>query len=159
MRGLLGVLLLLGPALGQAVRSHLTPAELEGLLASLGWKYEQVFHWGVSVEYRLEIKGEKLGVFLANCEGKEPRCLSLMLRGRPDLPEGPSLDHLVKVLQWNREYRFSRAYLDEGFYPVLEADLLLEGGVTDRAIVAFLLTFLESWQEFTGFILPQGGKR
>ncbi|GAA6732002.1 MULTISPECIES: YbjN domain-containing protein [Thermus] len=59
-------------------------------------------------------------------------------------------------MAWNREYRFSRAYLDEGFYPVLEADLLLEGGVTDRAIVAFLLVFRESWQEFAAHMGGDG---
>nr|WP_244363967.1 YbjN domain-containing protein [Thermus brockianus] len=63
---------------------------------------------------------------------------------------------MAKVLAWNREYRFSRAYLDKGFYPVLEADLLLEGGVTDRAIVAFLLVFRESWQEFAAHMGGDG---
>ncbi|WP_243095657.1 YbjN domain-containing protein [Thermus thalpophilus] len=159
MRYALAALLLLGPALGQAVRTTLTPGELERLLASLGWKYEQTFDWGASVEYRVEVQGDKFGLFLANCEGKEPRCLSLMLRARPDLPEGPSLEHLFRVLQWNRDYRFSRAYVDEGFYPVLEADLLLEGGVTDRAIVAFFHTFLESWQEFVAYVSQKEGKR
>ena len=46
LRYALAALLLLGPALGQAVRPTLPPGELERLLASLGWKYEQTFDWG-----------------------------------------------------------------------------------------------------------------
>lgn len=152
MRWALAGMALLAPVLGQEVRTEITPQGMEGLLGSLGWKYQQVFNWGVSVEYEVEVEGQKFRLFLADCQGREPRCQSLLLKVRPDLAEGPSLNHIAKVLVWNREYRFSRAYLDEGFYPVLEADLLLEGGVTDRAIVAFLLMFLESWQEFYAYM-------
>ncbi|WP_024119306.1 YbjN domain-containing protein [Thermus thermophilus] len=51
-----------------------------------------------------------------------------------------------------RSKLFSRAYLDEDGDPVLEADLDLEGGVTNGAIRALLENFRDSMREFIGWI-------
>ena len=43
--------------------------------------------------------------------------------------------------QWNRDYRFSRAYVSEDNDMVVESDLDLEGGVSWRALKVFVHTF------------------
>ncbi|MDR3154886.1 MAG: YbjN domain-containing protein [Deltaproteobacteria bacterium] len=50
---------------------------------------------------------------------------------------GPSLD---KINAFNRDYRFSRTYLDSKGDPNLELDLDLEGGVTRGRILDYLIT-------------------
>lgn len=47
---------------------------------------------------------------------------------------------LETINRWNRDKRYSRSYIDKDGDPVLELDLDLEGGVTDKRIVDFLLT-------------------
>ncbi|MFC1660765.1 YbjN domain-containing protein [Gemmatimonadota bacterium] len=45
---------------------------------------------------------------------------------------------MEKVNKWNKEKRFSCAYLDEDGDPHLELDLDLEGGVTEEAVRRFI---------------------
>lgn len=47
---------------------------------------------------------------------------------------------LETINRWNRDKRYSRSYIDKDGDPVLELDLDLEGGVTDKRIVDFILT-------------------
>jgi hypothetical protein len=58
---------------------------------------------------------------------------------------------LERINAWNREKRFSRAFLDDGD-PVLESDLGLTGGVTRETVVSFLKTFEVSLSEFATWI-------
>jgi hypothetical protein len=46
-----------------------------------------------------------------------------------------------QVNDWNREYRFSKVYLDAEGDPVIEAELDLAGGVTLARVEDFLQTF------------------
>jgi hypothetical protein len=59
---------------------------------------------------------------------------------------------LERINAWNREHRFSRAYLDADGDPVLEADLDLSGGVAEGVIRAFLDLFEESLRAFAAWI-------
>jgi hypothetical protein len=47
---------------------------------------------------------------------------------------------LRKVNDWNRDKRFSRAYIDDDGEPVLELDLDLTGGVTIDRLVDYIMT-------------------
>ena len=152
MRWLLALgLLLLAPVLGQGqeVRTAVTLEEVEALLQAWGFRHERKD--GKEEPYFVVYFGDlKATLLLLRCEGD--RCLALLLGGSFTgfAPEDRP-DH-ARLNGWNREKLFSRAYLDEDGDPVLEADLDLEGGVTNEAIRAFLENFRDSMREFTGWI-------
>ncbi|MDR2461399.1 MAG: YbjN domain-containing protein [Deltaproteobacteria bacterium] len=51
----------------------------------------------------------------------------------------PSAD-LEKVNTWNREVRYSKSYLNNDRSYILELDLDLDGGITEKRIKLFLIT-------------------
>lgn len=53
---------------------------------------------------------------------------------------------------YNQDKRFSRAFLDEDGDPIIEADLDVQGGVTDEIIKRFLLRFMVSVDSFASWI-------
>lgn len=59
---------------------------------------------------------------------------------------------LEEMNRWNREYRLSRAYVDDVDDPVLEADLLANAGLNPRIISEFVLVFIDSSDEFRRFV-------
>ena len=54
---------------------------------------------------------------------------------------------------WNRTKRLSRAFLDEENDPVLESDLLANGGLTPKHVTEFLRVFVDSANAFHDFVL------
>lgn len=58
-----------------------------------------------------------------------------------EFPADATYGKLEHINAWNRERRFSRAYVDADGDAVLEFDLDLEGGVTLGAVDAFLNLF------------------
>ena len=138
--------LILVPALAQGVRTGITPGEMEALLKAGSYRYERVEEGG-SVYFHLRLAGLMAVLFLQDC--REGSCESLLLYAGFSTDNPPSLE---LVNEWNREKRFSRAYLDEEGDPVLEADLDLAGGVADGAIRAFLDLFEENLRAFAAWI-------
>ncbi|RTG95740.1 YbjN domain-containing protein [Thermus scotoductus] len=135
MRILLAGLLFWGLALGQAVVKGLTPAEVEGILKQAGLAYEKTD----AQEFRLEMAGlTKVWLYLDFCQ--EGRCGVLTLSAGFTLDEVPDLE---AVNAWNRDRRFSRAFLDEEGTVWVESDLDLTGGVSLGAVRAFLDLFAE----------------
>ena len=57
------------------------------------------------------------------------------------------------VNEWNREMRLSRAYLDSDNDPVLESDLLANGGLTRENVAEFFRVFTLSVSAFKRFLL------
>lgn len=49
---------------------------------------------------------------------------------------------------WNRDTRLSRAYLDRDQDPVLEADLLANGGISEQNITEFFRIFILSSKKY-----------
>jgi hypothetical protein len=49
---------------------------------------------------------------------------------------------------WNRDTRLSRAYLDRDQDPVLEADLLADGGISPKNITEFFRIFILSSKKY-----------
>ena len=56
------------------------------------------------------------------------------------------------INEWNRTMRLSRAYLDADKDPALEADLLANGGLTQKNITEFFRVFLGSVKVFKEFV-------
>ena len=53
---------------------------------------------------------------------------------------------------YNQDKRFARAFLNEDGDPIIEADLDVDGGVTDETIKRFLLRFILSVDSFASWI-------
>ncbi|GAB6942821.1 YbjN domain-containing protein [Thermus brockianus] len=135
MRAFVWVLALLGLALGQGVVKGLGERDLEALLRQAGIPFARTDQG----EYRLEMAGlKKVWLYLDYCQ--EEVCGVLSLSAGFTLDEPPSWE---VVNAWNREHRFSRAYLGEEGDVWLEADLDLTGGVSLGAVLAFLELFAE----------------
>lgn len=135
MRGLLAASVFLGLALEQAVVKGLSPVEVEGVLRQAGLSYERVD----AREFRLPMAGlEKVWLYLDYCQ--EERCGVLTLSAGFTLDGGLGLEVLNA---WNRDRRFSRAFLDEEGTAWVESDLDLTGGVSLGAVRAFLDLFAE----------------
>lgn len=49
---------------------------------------------------------------------------------------------------WNRDIRLSRAYLDRDQDPILEADLLSNGGISNKNITEFFRIFILSSKKY-----------
>jgi hypothetical protein len=143
---LLAWVLLLGLALAQGVRTSITPGEVEALLKSGSYRYERLEDKG-QVYFRLRLAGLRAALYLLDCQ--EGRCESLQLYAGFSMEKPPTLE---RINAWNREHRFSRAYLDADGDPALEADLDLSGGVAEGAIRAFLDLFEESLRAFAAWI-------
>ncbi|WP_038057633.1 YbjN domain-containing protein [Thermus amyloliquefaciens] len=147
MRVWLAGLLFLGLAWGQALVKGLTPAETEEVLKGAGWAYEKTD----LREFRLEMAGlEKVWLSLDYCQ--EERCGVLTLSAGFTLAKPLGLE---AVNAWNRERRFSRAFLDEEGTVWVESDLDLTGGVSLGAVEAFLELFaaetLPAFMDHIGF--------
>jgi len=57
------------------------------------------------------------------------------------------------INEWNRTKRLSRAYLDSDKDPILEADLLANGGLTPKHVTEFFQVFVISVRAFRKFIM------
>jgi len=59
------------------------------------------------------------------------------------------------VNEWNQSKRLSRAYLDQDKDPVLESDLLSDGGLTKEKVKAFIRVFSISKGAFRLFLIDK----
>ena len=57
---------------------------------------------------------------------------------------------LERLNAWNRDYRYTKAYVNADNNTVFESDFSLEGGATAESIVIFFDTFRESLGLFVG---------
>jgi hypothetical protein len=58
----------------------------------------------------------------------------------------------MDINEWNRTHRLSRAYLDSDRDPVLETDLLSNGGMTIRNVTETVKIFLQSVDAYKTFL-------
>ena len=62
-----------------------------------------------------------------------------------------------QINEWNRTKRLSRAYIDQEGNPVLESDLITDGGITEQNLIAFVKTFTAvSVPSYSMFLLKHG---
>lgn len=68
---------------------------------------------------------------------------------------GPKISYEY-INEWNRTKRLSRAYLDSDKDPVIESDLLSNGGLTKKHVTEFFNVFVHtSVDDFRKFILKR----
>lgn len=130
----LALLGLSGWTLGRALIRDVSPMEIEAVLNGVGVSFLK------EEDYRflLEINGFKpVWLELEGCE--KGRCTIVALSA--GFEEKVSLELLN---EWNRGYRFSRAYLSDKGTPWIEWELDLAGGVTRDTLRRFFSMFSEA---------------
>jgi hypothetical protein len=128
------------------VVTSLTPGEMEAILREAGYQYELLKKDDREVFYLVRKEVFLTGLYLADCQ--EGRCYSLSLK-----VGAATRTTLERINAWNRDHRFSRAYLDKDGQPVLVSDLILQDGVTRENIVTFLKAFQVILSKFAAWIL------
>lgn len=109
---------------------------IESLLDTLSIRYKEVGNGA----YGFTVKGYK--VILFN-KGDDIQLYAAFSGKRVTLN---------RINEWNREKRFSRAYLDKEGDAVIEADLDFEGGVTGETLLRFIAMFVQSVESFSTHI-------
>ena len=113
-------------ARAQDVTENVSNEQMESILKGMGLEYVKKEN-----TFTFELSG--YGVALTN---HQKNCLLYSYSKTPC--------SLRKINQWNKEKRFSRAYLDDDGDPCIEADLEFDGGVTRKAICEWIKTFRSS---------------
>lgn len=109
---------------------------IESLLDKLSIRYKEVGNGS----YGFTVKGYK--VILFN-KGDDIQLCAIFSGKRVTLN---------RINEWNREKRFSRAYLDKDGDAIIEADLDFEGGVTSETLLRFIAIYVQSVESFSDHI-------
>lgn len=93
------------------------------------------------------IDGIRYQILFYGCEKNGSKCQNIQLYAGWSLAEDQKVG-MAAINDWNRNYRFGKAYLDAENDPVIEYDISLEGGVSRQN----LDESLETWSEvISGF--------
>ena len=100
----------------------------------------------------------KIAVFLTDCDSQ--RCQSLQFFYGLSYPNGVRPDDgsaAVLVNGWNRHFRWTKAWVNELRYPVLEMDVSLSPGVDKDALNHSLITYVQSITLFNYYLNANKG--
>ncbi|MEE4382434.1 MAG: YbjN domain-containing protein [Pseudomonadales bacterium] len=117
------------PAAAAGVVARLEASGLAGVFEEFGYAAGTVDDDGDLV---LEVGGVRVLALVGSYDGE----FVLLYAGFSDVALPPEAANA-----WNRDYRFSKVYIDEAGDPVIEAELDLAGGVTLDRIRDFVRTF------------------
>lgn len=107
------------------VQTSITAAEAADLVRAQGYRAEIETRSNGQPMISFEVSGRKTVIFLQRCTNN--RCSDMYLYAGFKVDRAPSL---TAINDWNRERRFSRAYIDKEGDPVIEADFDFDGGNT-----------------------------
>ncbi|WP_323036683.1 YbjN domain-containing protein [Pararhodobacter sp.] len=96
--------------------------EIAGSYGPVERRTDEVGDW-----IRGEMGGTVYTITFLNCDDNDQNCTSLQFRAWWNSNGNYTADHMN---QWNRDRRFSDAYLDSRNNPTIEFDVNLAGGVT-----------------------------
>lgn len=122
--------------------TDLSADEVEGVLDEMGFSYEREERVSFPVWYVTMDPGVVATVLFSNTTAGRYAGLQFVFYAF-DIPAGAET-----IARWNREYRGSRAYIDEDGDAVLEAELYLAGGVSRKVISESISRFELSVGEF-----------
>jgi hypothetical protein len=156
---MMGLVLLLttlttGPALaGQTevgtLYTTLSVADVQGMLDSMMLTNVRADGDDTGPAWQLTLGDMETVLFLDDCDG--PTCGSVQLWAGFSTGAPVSLDALNT---WNREHRFTRAYVTDAGVVHLESDLDLTGGTSLRAVVEQIRVFRASTLAFSEHLSP-----
>jgi hypothetical protein len=126
-------------ARAQTVRTEVSPKDMTRILTSMGFEVEPLKAESAERSaMKFELGGYPVVLILAN-ENTDAQLYAGFTGTKAKLD---------KVNQWNREKRFTRAYLDREGDPVLEADIDFTGGVTEANIKAWVKLYRDQLMEY-----------
>jgi hypothetical protein len=133
---LLLCLLLLPAAAAADIIEKLDGRQVQAMLAELGFTGSEI---DADDDVIVHMQGYRVLIVVGSDRGR-----SLMAR----FAIAGTRATLKDMNDWNRDKRYSRAYLDRDGDPVLESDLDLDGGVTRARVKDFLRTYNEALRLF-----------
>ena len=117
-----------------------SPVRMRSILQGMGFKFTEESNNGAN-SFHFQLDGYNITLFDQTSDLQ-------LYTGSPGKVD------VERVNEWNRNYRFGRAYVNENGNPVLEADLNLKGGVTREAVEIFIMQFettLHSYGQILAF--------
>jgi len=123
-------------AVDHTVLTTVTPQQVQAYLGELGFTGSSIDKDG---DIFVNMQGHRVLLLIGSYEG---RCVS------PRFAMAGTKATMETVNTWNKDMRFSRAFLDSDGDPVLEADLDMDGGVTVDRVKDFLRTYSMSLTRF-----------
>ncbi|MDO8410091.1 MAG: YbjN domain-containing protein [Phenylobacterium sp.] len=153
MRGLMiaaGLALSLGATQAQArplPAGGVTAQEVIEVLQAKGYRAQEDEDGIGDPMIRSATDGVNYNIYFYGCEGA--RCTSIQFTVAFGMNEPMTLD---RINAWNREMRFSRAYLDDEMDPVLEMDVDLERGATTEQLESGIDAWAAGVPAFKTFI-------
>ena len=142
---LLSVLILFGlsatPASAAEVIETISAQRVVELLGQAGFTGAEI---DADQDVLVNMQGYRVLILVGSYQGKN---LSMKFA-----LAGTQANHQT-VNQFDLEKRFGRAYLDSDGDPVLESDLVLEGGVTEARVLDYFRTFNQLMVHFLRAIL------
>jgi hypothetical protein len=128
----------------------ITGPELAAVMQRAGYRAELATHANGNPEITSSASGLEFYVNFYGCDQSEVKeCESIELYIGFDFGKGYAVE---SVNQWNRENRFSIAYLDHEDDPFLTMNINVAGGVTAEMLVDCLNTWSSQLGEFKTFI-------
>lgn len=117
---------------GPEVMTSVTPDRMASLLQEMGYRAEIQRNDEGKRRIRTRIGGANVTVFFYTCD-RDEACTSIALRAYFDdeKKKGSAFAN-----GWNRDKRFTKAYVDADNDANLELDILLRGGVTPKTLRA-----------------------
>jgi len=128
----------------------ITSSDVQALLDSMMLTNTRAFNGEGGPAWQLTLGDTETVLFLDDCDGD--RCGSVQLWAGFQ-PTGPV--DLGTLNAWNRDHRFTRAYVVDSGVVHLESDLDLAGGVSIKAVVEHLRLFRASALAFHQHLTPE----
>ncbi|NNG05433.1 MAG: YbjN domain-containing protein [Inquilinus sp.] len=137
------------PASDPLLLERITPVAITGVLDGLGREYRVGYdNYGAPLIGVLPTdtdETQELFVLFNGCNDRNA-CEDVTLVAW-DLANGPT--HLDMVNRWNRENRFSRAFMDPDYGPVLQTDINSTGGIGPDALAMRIERYFSDLQRFS----------
>lgn len=124
--------------------SATNPKAIFAIAKAQGYAPEMLKQNGSAPSFRMNIDDTNSLVLFMNCDDSHANCKTLQFYLAYSVPDGVDAG---RINDWNKEKRFSRAYIDGSGDPVLEMDLDLDFAGLPRENVAEAFSL---WAALTG---------
>jgi hypothetical protein len=127
--------------------TSLSSADMQELLDAMRLANSRAYGGPGGPAWQIQLGGFETVLFLDDCDSDQCGSVQMWAGFTPD---GTVV--LAQLNSWNKEHRFSRAYVSEDGVVHLESDLDMTGGVSLRAVVEQIRTFRASAGAFSSHL-------
>ncbi len=126
------------------------PKALFALAKTEGYAPEMISKKGEAPSFRMSVDGVNSLVLFMDCDDAKTNCKTIQFYAGYSVSDVFETD---RINQWNRDKRFSRAYVDNSGDPVLEMDLDLDfNGLPRENIVESFAIWRTALGNFSKFV-------